>query len=290
MIAIVGFLEQHGVLVPPILITDVGAMAVGGDPWDPLVERGTASVLGFEPQTEERRRLEAQGRANRRILPDAIGDGVEWPFHRCNYPMTSSMYPPNADFVTRFQNLGELMRVVDVTRVATRRLDDVAAARATDLLKLDTQGFELVILEHAPATLAHATLVQTEVSFVPLYRDQPLFADVDALMRRHGFMLHTMLDVGSRAFRPLVVNNNPSAGLRQWLWTDAVYVRDVAALPELAPDGLLKLAVLLHAVYGSYDLAAVALRHHDQATGSTLEQPYLEALVGGTRASGRPAA
>ena len=279
MIDIIDGLTAGGAPPPPLQITDIGAMAIGAEPWDALVDRGAATLLGFGPQPDECARCNAAARPNRRYLPHALGDGNPWPLHRCSYPATSSMLEPNTAFVEQFQNLGELMQVVAVTEVPTIRLDDVAEARATDLLKLDTQGFELTILENARATLAAATVVQTEVSFVPLYKNQPLFAEVDAFLRQEGFMLHTMLGIGSRAFKPIVVNGDPNRGVRQYLWTDAVYVKEVTTLAATAPAALLKLAVLVDQVYRSVDLAALALRHHDEATGSALAQPYLEGLV-----------
>jgi hypothetical protein len=43
---------------------------------------------------------------------------------------------------------------------------------------------------------------------------------------------------------------------------------------------LLKTALILHEVYGSYDLAQHALEHHDRRTGSGLQMRYLERLSG----------
>ena len=49
--------------------------------------------------------------------------------------------------------------------------------------------------------------------------------------------------------------------IRQFLWGDAVYVKDFTRLGDLTPEQLLKLAAIVHDVYGSPDLAALALQH-----------------------------
>jgi len=98
------------------------------------------------------------------------------------------------------------------------------------------------------------------------------------LLRARGFMLHTLSGIGSRAYKPLVVRGDLNLGLNQVLWADAVYVPDLERIDRLPPDPLLKLAVILHAVYGSVDLAAVALGLHDRLAGGRLRAAYLRSL------------
>lgn len=280
MSALLDMIRGQGVEAPTIRILDVGALSVGGqDAWAPLVDSGAARLLGFEPQAEACAQCNAAAGPYRRYLPLALGDGRVHRFHRCNAAMTSSMYPPNRALVERYQNLAELMQVVEVSEIPTTRLDDIPEARASDLVKLDTQGFELTILEHGVETLRHASIVQTEVSFVELYQGQPLFADVDRFLRDQGFMLHTLLGAGSRALKPLLIDNDANRGLRQFLWSDAVYVRDLGALDRLPPDRLLKLAVLAEAVYRSFDLAHFVLERLDAACATMLARAYRHLLT-----------
>jgi len=60
---------------------------------------------------------------------------------------------------------------------------------APDLIKLDVQGYELAILEGGLRCLQAARFVISEVSFIPFYQGQPLFADVVAFMDQQGFEL-----------------------------------------------------------------------------------------------------
>ena len=46
------------------------------------------------------------------------------------------------------------------------------------LVKIDVQGYEGPVLRGGQATLRRAVVVLIETSFVPLYREQQLFADV----------------------------------------------------------------------------------------------------------------
>jgi FkbM family methyltransferase len=59
-----------------------------------------------------------------------------------------------------------------------------------DFLKLDTQGTELEILKGARESLkaGKIAVVKTEVLFLPVYRDQCTFSDIDRFMKDQGFV------------------------------------------------------------------------------------------------------
>ena len=192
--------------------------------------------------------------------------------------MTSSLDEPTLPLLSMFQALPELVRVVRRQPLTTKRLDDVPEAAGTDFLKLDVQGAELDVIRGASKTLSSVTIVQTEVEFVPLYEGQPLFADVDMALRAHGFMFHKFLGLSGRAFKPFLRDKNPNLPIGQILWSDAVYVRDFTRFDELAPDQLLKLALVLIECYRSVDLAGLALQAYDRLTGDDLGKRYLGAF------------
>ena len=74
------------------------------------------------------------------------------------------------------------------------------------------------------------------------------------------------------------MNDNIYNGLSQILWSDAVYVKAFTGFKELLPHQLLKVARIVHDVYGSYDLAHLALSHVDSLSGSQRSFRYLQKL------------
>src|SRR5436190_1490985 len=82
---------------------------------------------------------------------------------------------------------------------------------------------KLDVIRGSQNRLKDTILVVSEVEFVEMYKGQPLFADVDAEMRRQGFCLHFLGPSMGPAFRPFAPNGDPWKGVRQALWTDAVY-------------------------------------------------------------------
>lgn len=263
-------------------VVDVGAMEIAEErpSYDPLLKAGVARVIGFEPVKAECDKLNARARKTHVYLPYFIGDGTERTFHLCNFPMTSSLYPPNTRLLRRFQTLEELTRVVETSRVQTKRLDDIPEITGVDFLKTDVQGAELDVFRGAERRLAETLVIETEVEFAPMYEGQPLFADVDQHLRARGFALHSFLGLAGRAFKPLQSAPQPNGPIRQHLWSNVVYVRDFMRLAELTPGQLVKMAAILHDAYTSVDLAALALQHHDAKTGGKLWEPYVKRLLG----------
>ncbi len=162
-------------------------------------------------------------------------------------------------------------------RVETVRLDDLGPNIVVDFLKIDVQGYELEIMRNGTSKLSNTVVIECEVEFVPMYRDQPLFGDIQCFLRDQGFVLHKLIDVGGRPFRPFSPPN-PYLPMSQLLWADAIFVRDFTRLGTYSDDGLLKAAAILDLVYGSYDLVALLLGEYDRRSHTDLRQRYLDAL------------
>jgi len=83
----------------------------------------------------------------------------------------------------------DVARVLDVN---TMTLDD--ALRSHDIppphyIKIDIEGAELEVFASATYGLERALAIKTEVSFIPMRRNQPLATDIDLFLRDRGFVL-----------------------------------------------------------------------------------------------------
>lgn len=236
-------------------VIDVGAAPAAPPSYDALMADGRVELLAIEPDARQAARLRERYGERATVLEQVIGDGTAGEFRETNTGFTASLLEPDNALASAFNNLAPLSRVTARRPVTTCRLDDLPQAAGTDFLKLDAQGAEGAILAGAPATLADVLVVETEVLFLPLYRDQPLFADLDIALRAHGFVFHTFRGFGQRAFAPFTVDGDAGKALNQILWADAVYVRDWTALDALSSDRLRRYGALMHGLYASYDLA-----------------------------------
>lgn len=248
-----------------IKVIDIGAMDLGELPYQPLIDKGICEIIGFEPCQEECDKLNKMGSG--RYFPYFIGDGGDETFYQCNYPATSSIFRPNLLLLEKFQHLAEVTTLAEESTVKTRTLDSIKECRGADFLKMDAQGAELKILEHATEVLKDILVIQTEVAFVEMYIGQPFFAEIDQNLRKNGFAFHRFADRGrphGRTFKPAVYKNDVTMALSQDLWNDAIYVRDFMTFDVLSPLKLAKVAQIMHEIYHSWDLAHYALQCYDK--------------------------
>jgi len=266
--------------LPDVKVVDIGASPIDGDPpYQPLLRAGKVDLVGFEPDEKQFAALQALDQPRATFLPDAIGDGAEHVLRVCSLPGMTSHLEPDLEVLEHFHGFGEWARVVEERPMPTRRLDEVPEAHGCDYLKIDVQGGELAVLQNAPEVLADCLVVHTEVQFVPFYKDQPLFAELDQLLRNAGFWLHQFTPIHRRVFKPMLINQDIYAGLSQDLWSDAVYVRRFTDFATMDRESLEKIALIGHDAYESIDLASLALLRIDEREGGKRQEQYVAALA-----------
>jgi len=251
-----------GILHPDRLsaVVDIGANPIDGDPpYKRMLEAGLCTVTGFEPQPEALAELDRRKGPGERYLPYAIGDGREQTLHVCRAKGMTSLLPPDAGHLALFNEFPTLGTVEREIRVLTRRLDDIDEIEDIDFLKIDIQGTELEVFRSGKRKLAKTVAIQTEISFVTLYRGQPPFGVVDSTLREMGFVPHCLAELKTWPIAPMVIQGNPRRPVRQLLEADLVYVRDFARPSNMSGEQWKHLAMIAHHCYGSTDLALRAV-------------------------------
>ena len=130
--------------------------------------------LDFEPQPAALAALNAKKGDLELYLPDVVGDGKAGLLKVCRAPGMTSLFTPNQKILRNFPGFSEWGHVVKEIPVMTRRLDDITEIDVLDFLRMDVQGAELSILQNSHDRLKTAVAVQTEVSFVTLYKNSQL--------------------------------------------------------------------------------------------------------------------
>jgi FkbM family methyltransferase len=242
-------------------VVDIGANPIDGDtPYKQMLQRRICRLIGFDPQPDALTRLNASKTDLETYLPYAIGDGEDHSLKICRGIGFASLFQPDAKVLTHFPRFSELGCVVGEIKLATRRLDDIAEIEEIDFLKIDIQGSELSVFENGRIRLANAVAIQTEVSFVPLYKNQPVFGDIDLELRSLGFIPHMFAAINKKMIAPML-GPDAAAALNQIIEADVVYVRDFLKADAMDSEQLKHLALIAHHCYGSFDLAANCIHH-----------------------------
>ena len=177
----------------PVTLIDIGASGGMEPPWN-LLDKNL-EVVGFEPDaaafdalTERDSRIAIE----QKYLNTALyNENSEIDFHITRRQGHSSVFEPDKDVIGRF-SFSERYDVLETKKIAARRLDEAlqeADITNADFIKIDTQGSELAILQGGEKTLSVCFGVEVEVEFLPLYKNQPLFSELETFLRDYGFEL-----------------------------------------------------------------------------------------------------
>lgn len=244
-----------------ITLFDVGSRGSTHPRWGGFSD--CLTVVGFEPDRSECRRLNELSTGERKPHhPFALSDGSgPAPFYHTLDPGCSSLLKPNESFVSRFE-FGKFMRIVKTSEVETTTLDDFAMQHQIfpDILKIDTQGSELSVLQGASQTLSNVCIVDVEVEFAYLYMDQALFPEVDTFLRANGFAL---LGLRRSYWRTLggAHSRDPSGG--QLVHADALYYREGLLQDNESESGKLMALLIGLSAYKQYDIVEACLNTHE---------------------------
>ena len=215
----------------PIVLADVGARGGLRPNWRSA--RPQLRLLGFEPDRGEYDRLvadSADGGHGDRYFNVALHDHRgSMTLHVARDPGLTSLFPPNRPFLDAFPD-ADRFDTVDRVSIATDTLDRIVAEHQiedVDFIKADTQGTELFVLRGATGVLAsQVTGVEVEAEFAQIYSGQPVFADVDTLLRDLGFHLFDLRP----CYWKRAAGRSVGGPHGQIIWADALYLKGVQAL------------------------------------------------------------
>ena len=269
-------------------VVDIGANPIdSAPPYKPMLDLGICTIVGFDPQQTAIDSLKKNPGALETYLPYAVADGSEQTLYTCATSGMTSILKPDEQSLSLFPLFDKFGKVIASERVQTRALDDIEEIENIDFLKIDTQGAELSIFRSGRDKLANTVAIQTEVSFLPLYENQPTMGAIDMELRSQGFIPHALAALKRWIISPLVVDKEPRKPMNQLLEADFVYVRDFRAPEKLTEEQLKQLALISHYCYRSFDLALYCLIELERrgCLSGGVERTYINML--GAESGGR---
>ena len=229
-----------------------------------------SEIYAFEVDKEECKKLNKICKKGMTFFPTALGEKKETrKFYETYMPVCSSLYKPKEEFLKLYNNLN-IAYLKKTTEIETISLDEFLNnhdLECIDFIKIDIQGAELDVFKGGKKTLEKTLMIVSEVEFVEQYIDQPLFGDVSSFLKDQDFMLHKFLGYGTRSLKPIILNQNKNYGT-QFIWSDALFVRNILNVSKLNSKDLIKSAVLSY-IYKSSDLTYFYLKKFDEKNDSS---------------------
>ena len=158
----------------------------------------TGWVISFEPVPALGAHLAQRAQADPRWQVEPVALGATPGTATLNVMASdtfSSFLAPNAAGAAMFATRNRVAEQAEVpVHTLDARLPDLLARTGCSrpYLKLDTQGYDLAVIEGAATCLPKILALQTEASVTPIYEDAPDFATVIRQLEARGFALSGM--------------------------------------------------------------------------------------------------
>jgi FkbM family methyltransferase len=244
----------------PLTVVDVGASLGCPAYWDNFMNQ--IRFIGFEPNPDEFEKCTQT--ADKKFYPIALGKQKELrTLTITHFPYSSSTLPFDMNFWRRFP-CSYLFEPVGTETFETIDFDSFCTENGinnVDVMKLDTEGTELEILEGSISMLDKGIIaIIVEVAFHPYHLQRPVFADVDSFLRNQGF---TLFDLETTRFArtslpPLETLSANGANYGQLVAGDALYMVDLVTMTgqknKVSPLRIIK-AICLFELFSLNDCA-----------------------------------
>lgn len=162
-----------------------------------------STIHGFEPFPESFNIYKNNYRYDKRVIAEnmAVSDSegdVKF-FVNKKSSTNSLLQPENADDIY-FSDYNQFIANNACITVKTTTIDNYCTKnniKSIDILKMDAQGAELSILRGAKNHLSgqKINLIYTEVEFINIYKNQPLFSDICTYLQNLGYDLFNIYNL-----------------------------------------------------------------------------------------------
>jgi FkbM family methyltransferase len=164
-------------------------------------------LISYEPIPQAAQKIRALARLDKlwevnEFAVDSVPGKTQ--FHVMMGDQFSSLLKPTKQFEGRFHGQHKIQKTIEVDVITLGDAVKKAAPFNNGLLKLDTQGTELRILQGGVDSLPKFSAIQLEVGFQALYEGEASFGEIVNAMKSWGYGLSALFPNNQGHFPHLV--------------------------------------------------------------------------------------
>ncbi|MDR5876198.1 tetratricopeptide repeat protein [Halomonas sp. CUBES01] len=258
--------EQEGFsweLAGKVIVIDNGSKLIRQNRFNRLRQVQAFGFVGFDPGSRIDNPAQFDGSEDVQVFSHAsLGDGQPATLYACLDPTLSSTLKPMSSEHQREANLNRTMVLAQLP-INTITLDSIDGLSSLDWLILDELSDAATILENGKNALKDTLLIQVSVAFQPTHERQPSLAELQHWASRNGFRFYRFNNEQHASYLPETVPEEKRQAT-ELQSADVLFLPSHERMAELTDNQRIKLAFLLHTVYGIRDMAYLLLAKVDE--------------------------
>lgn len=207
------FIRKHGLKIDSIV--EIGARDCG-ETIKFSKQYPKSNIISFEcnPQTLDICRKRIKSISNAKLIESAVSDKNGFiSFYAIDPEKTKTTWKdgnPGASSILQASGDYPVEKYVQKKiKVKSTRMDKAMeenGLKRVDLLWMDIQGAELMALKSFGGNLRNVKIIHTEVEFMEIYKNQPLFKDIKLYLEKEGFIFDSFTVEGQYSGDAIFIN------------------------------------------------------------------------------------
>ena len=246
-----------------LIFYDIGAAGSIPDHWKKKLLRKKTIIYAFDENTYKNKNVPVKD-FKIKFLNTLLSEGkYKKKFYILNRDTGSSFYKISKKFIEYIsQDYHGLKKEIFVETKSLNSLIVKNEIKKADLIKLDTQGSELEILQGYKKNLDSLIGIETEIEFEEIYEKQPTFAKIDSFLKKNHFELidirparvfHSNRVIENYYYNKYSADNNYN-WLQKLVACDALYLKNTEWLKKQNMKTIYKYFEILY-IYNFFDRA-----------------------------------
>lgn len=227
-----------------------------------MVKTNAFAIVAFDPQSLIKKPEIFAANENIQLFQHALlGDGQPLTLHAClESDLSSTLLPLPDEQLPPHKRMGA--KVLTTLPINTIALDSIEGLANLDWLVLDGLSDATTILENGKRALQDTLLIEVQVAFQATHERQPNLAELQHWGSRNGFRFYRLNAPRHISHLPerVAAKKRQATELES---ADAVFLPSHQRMAKLTYNQRMKLAFLLHTIYGIRDMSYELLAEVD---------------------------
>lgn len=246
-----------------VMVLDNSAKLVRSRGLMPLLSLNAFAIVAFDPASRVPSPQRFEGREDLQLFPHAVlGDGQPGTLYACVSPSMSGTLKPLQEQALP-PHTRQDAKVITQLPIHTIALDSIDGLESLDWLILDELSDADNILQHGIRALQDTLLIEARLAFQPTHERQPNLSELSHWASRNGFRFYRLERLGHRSHFPDHANLMKKQS-SELVSADAVFLPSYERMATLSNNQRIKLAFLLHTIYGIRDMSYELLAEVDE--------------------------